>query len=802
MEERRTLMENKIYLRPKNAEKKMRLAQSVSQTVYMYGTTGIGKTLFIREYFGRKRIEYFSGEDFLTDGEGIPEDGKQHIVAIDDLHTVMRPEVREEFYPLLDRLMSRKDVWLVLIGRCQIPRWLMPLYVKHMFYIINEQDFMLSREQQDAYFEIWDIHLTERTSENLWQLGKGHPLLYYLVSMELAGASSTGTIDPDKANREKEAMEAVVKKAFDYAEAHVYDQWDTELQEFVMEMSVMGEFDIPMAQMITGRNDVGRLVSMALEAGNFLSEKDGVYQLRPHLKESMDSRLKRVYTVDQVERLYYNVGRYYEMKGDIVKALNAYESSRNQGEISRLLISNARHNPASGHYFQLRRYYISLPEEAIRQSAVLIAGMSMLQSMLMNEEESERWYHILEEFAQKQTGSARKEAQSRLVYLDIALPHRGTLHMAELLKHAGTILRERKVLLPEFSVTSNLPSQMNGGKDFCEWSRRDTELAASIGKAASYVLGRYGKALVSLGLAESFLEKGGDSYEIVTLAEKGRMQAEAAGNQEQCFVSVGLLAQLSLINGHVEDSVELLDSFGKRALADAPQLLPNLEALRCWYGLYRGRIKESRDWLGQAPDENEEFCTMERLRYLVKVRVYLQTGKYEQAMALLQKLQYYAEKMKRSYISMEAKLLLAVTLDRLGREEWEAVLQECISQAESYHFVRLVSREGAGVLKLLKAGKFKWEDRAYKKQVMEECGKMAAFYPSYLKGHLEGDVALSPNALKVLRMQAEGYSTEKIAKTLGITVSTVKYHTQGIYKKLGVTSKAAAVNEARNRKLL
>ncbi len=147
-------------------------------------------------------------------------------------------------------------------------------------------------------------------------------------------------------------------------------------------------------------------------------------------------------------------------------------------------------------------------------------------------------------------------------------------------------------------------------------------------------------------------------------------------------------------------------------------------------------------------------------------------------------------------------MLLAIALERVGNKVWQSEMQNCLSMAQEYHFVRLISREGSGVLKLLKAGNFKWGNKEYKKQVIGECEKMAAFYPSYLKEQVDKKIILSPNALKVLRLQAEGYSTEKIAQILGITVSTVKYHSHETYRKLGVTSKTAAVNEARNWKLL
>ena len=49
-------------------------------------------------------------------------------------------------------------------------------------------------------------------------------------------------------------------------------------------------------------------------------------------------------------------------------------------------------------------------------------GMSLLQSILMNVEESERWYHELEEYQKRAEGSEAREARGRLITLDISLP--------------------------------------------------------------------------------------------------------------------------------------------------------------------------------------------------------------------------------------------------------------------------------------------------------------------------------------------------------------------------------------------
>lgn len=489
-----------------------------------------------------------------------------------------------------------------------------------------------------------------------------------------------------------------------------------------MDVSIVETFTVKLAAMLTGRSDVEKLIAEAEVTGNFfeISGIEGIWKCRWAMRQSMQQRLHRRRTTEQIQKLYYTAGLYYELENQIPQALSMYEKYNDMESISRLLISNARKNPSSGHYYELCRYYLQLPDDIVENSPVLMAGISLLQSMFMNVEESERWFHALERYVQKHTGGLRKEARSRILYLKIALPHTGTIHMIDILKNADLLLRSRQTFLPEFSVTSNLPSMMNGGKDFCEWSKKDKELAMSIGKIVEFVLGKYGKGLVNLALAESYLEKGEDSFEIFSYAEK------------------------------------ILLSLRKRAKKEAPNLLANLDTFVCRVHLYQGR--DVSKWMEQSPNENQEFCTMERFQYLTKVRIYIQMRKYEAAYCLLQQILYYAKMMERTYIYMEATLLLAITQYCMKQEEWKDNLQKCISQAEGYHL--------------------------------------------YLKCVQENQVVLSKNAVKILKLQAEGMSANAIAEHLKIAEATVKYHNRETYRKLGVKNKTAAIVEARKRRLI
>ena len=51
------------YVRPQAAWEQMKAARNTGQTVYIYGTTGIGKTSFVVDFLARKQYCYLSVTD-------------------------------------------------------------------------------------------------------------------------------------------------------------------------------------------------------------------------------------------------------------------------------------------------------------------------------------------------------------------------------------------------------------------------------------------------------------------------------------------------------------------------------------------------------------------------------------------------------------------------------------------------------------------------------------------------------------------------------------------------------------------
>ena len=785
------------YIAPASALKKLKKARNLSQTVYLYGATGYGKTELVRQYLSGRRYTYLSCEELPWEDGALPrlEPGRQNrrVVVIDDLHRLKSEKLRQEILALEER----EDIWLILVSRSPLPAWLMPRHIKSVFVVVSEDDLRMGRDEITAYLDARGVVYTEEDIQYLQNTAEGNAYVLHHVALRMKEGQSPG---PELRTEIREAFAS-------YLENVVLVRWDSDLLEFLMQVSVVDEFTLELAEMISGNLHVTALLEQAAEAGNFISQEDGTYRLRPVLIDALRNRALKLYGRERVKDFKYNAALYYEMHDEVVPALRLFEECGKTERIKNLLIRNARMNPGNGHYYELRRYYFNMDEREIEDSPVLMAGMSMLHSMLMDDEKSEYWYEKLKAFATNAKGGVRREALSRLAYLDIGLPHRGSRDVLEIIKNIPALLFDKGNRLPEFSVTSNLPSTMNGGKDFCHWSPDDTKLAKTVGPLVERVLGSYGKGLVKAALGESYYEKGEDNYEVMSLLTRAQVEAGQGGTMEIAFAAVGVRVRLALLQGDSPAARELLASFEQSVRENrAVQLLPNIQALRCRLALYEGDMDIVERWMKTAPDEDREFCVLERYRYLTKVRCYLANGEYTKAQALLEKLRYYAEQTGRPYVRMETGLLSAITKERVGGP-WQEELATVLKEAERYRFLRLITEEGAAVWPLFQREKKALQEagtlnKDWLRRLLAEAEEVARRYPLYLKKRAAVAADFKGVALTILRLQADGLSVNRIAQRLDLKPDNVKYHIKENYRKLNVDNKTDALLAARSLGLL
>ena len=777
---------------PQQAVQKLRRAAGAGANIYLYGATGFGKTSAVEQVFPRESTLWVNCENTESDVlEALSHCSSSGYTVLDNLQCAESGNLQRKIV----QMAGAEGFRMVMIGRARLPSWLSVLALQSGITVIGEEDFRITLPELEELCASAGVKPTAQRLERWLELTEGNVMVLGLFIRQM----QQGTQDGD-------ALEAQIRRAFtDYLDEEVISHWSRDVQTFLMQVSLVDAFTPEMAEYITGDDSSALLLSRAEGVGNILHCDGGQWRIRPLLLETLRERAVKAFGRRRCNQLLYHAGRFEELHGHTAQALTIYRQCGEEDSVHALLVREARKHMGVGNYWALRHFYQALSPEEAEQEPVLMTALSALYSVLMNTEKSEYWYSRLAEYAARAKGDDRDEANTQLVYLDIILPHRGSENLVQVIRAASTLIRNSGDVLRPVSLTNNQPSLMNGGKDFCEWSKTDLLLAATLGPVVEKMLGKSGIGLVQTALGESTYEKGGDRFKVLSYLTKAQSQCENNGIVEMAWVDTALQAKLALGTGDIEYANRLVAGM-LQGVDRQSALYASVEAFSCWLSLYRNETGKIRQWLEEAPDETVEFCTLNRYLYMVKIHCYAALSKHTDALVLLQRMLAYADYAQRTYIRMECGLLNCILLRRIGRP-WKEELLPLLRQIGGYHFVPIISEKGAAILPLLTEVKSDFcaqtpELAPWFRQVQEETAHMARLYPNYLKGSGIDISAFSATALEVLRLQAAGYTANEIAQRLHISPRTVKYHASENYRKLDAKNLVDAVQIAQTLNIL
>lgn len=780
------------YVRPAPAFRKMEAAKLLKQGVYIYGSSGFGKTELIKQYLKNQKYIYILCTQDSCDLSVIPEDCSVPVV-IDNVNAVQNSELRSEIVSLFSRL----HCWIIISGRSRMPSWLFDTFIRRSMMLITEEDIALTREDIDKYMRSAGLILSDRELDFLYRCSHGN----------LIGVKYTEQCMLSGARLDEELYQKNIVLVMRYFEESIVGALNSEVTEMLLKVSIPDDFTQQLAVMLTGNTGISRVIELAMDSGNFMTKTDDIYTIRPEFLGTLRNKASKEYPLEELQQYALLAGAYYEANNEDNKALEIYARFNSSSRIKELLLRNSRRNVESGYYIEMKRYYLMLSDNDIGSSVYLMTAMSLLYSIMMDFEKSEYWYDRIVQYRDSAIGEKRREAIAQIAYLDITLPGRGSKNILEIIKSCYTLLKDRSIPVPEFSLTSNQPSIMNGGKDFCDWSKHDREIAALSGKLICSFLGKYGIGLVNASLAESFFEKGGDPYEILAMSTSAKLEAEAGGKLELRFAANAVMIRQHMLLGNPDAAKDLLNSFERTVKAEKmKKLQPSLDAMRCRIALMEGDDSAAEKWLISAPDENEGFNALYRYRYLTKIRCYIHDGELAKAYSLITSMKFYAEKCDRKFIAMESSLLEAIVKYRRGAE-WKEDFIKALERICEYDFIPIISREGAAIFPLLKECRTECEsDRRIKskwlERVLTETGKVARRYPLYLKTDAINASQISPMDIRILSCLADGLSVQKTSEVLGIKFETLRSRIKELYRKLNVKNKTEAVITAREMKII
>ena len=783
-------MQDNIIVKP-SVEKQFDRFLRQGRVLFFSAPCGFGKTVLADALLRGRNVLRQSAAD--PDCAIPPSAQDWDILLIDDLQ-LMQEEVGQQ--ALCELIRSSPERHFVLLSRGVPPGCLTAFQYTGLMTVLEADDLLFDADDVRRLLRLYGVEAADSEIDGILKESVGYPL----------GVAITARCMSPGKPWTPGLVARVFREVFLYFETAIYRRFDLPVRRFLLELAPFESFDLEMARMVSGDPRAGERLDWLLRYTTMLRYDDCQrFHFWSGFRAFLLWEMEREYTEEKRRALLSRGGLYYELKEDFSSALDCYTRGGDHAKVSELLIRNAELHPGMGHYAEMEQYYRALPEAEILASPSLMQGMSMLCALSADYDGSEHWYGCLKRFVERcgKEDAAGRQARGRLAWLDISLPQRGVKRLTDTIPAVFQLLTNKELSLPSFSVTSALPSIMNGGKDFSPWSKKDDLLYHTMRIPVEAVLGRDGVGLADCAIAESKFEKGEDiSPRMLPLVQRMN-DIRRGGTPDMEFAVSGLLARSQLASGQPADArrtIEVLrECFAERGLT---RFLPNMDAMLCRIALHTGDLDEADVWYRvKAPREPMHINILKLYQYFTQAMVELANGKPDSALLTLTPMEPYCTACMRYIDTIHLKMLTAIALYQKRDEAWREPLTAALALAEEYRFIRTVSVYGAAVLPLLDA--LEWSGNAkWHKRLMADVRAQAAFYPHFLEPRLAPGEELTPTELQILHLLCADKSNAEIAQIMDVKLPTVKTHVSHILDKLDVKRRAEAKTAAKKLHLV
>jgi len=740
------------------------------------------------------------------------------ILVLDDYHLIQTLPIHSQ----LDFLVEHQppQMHLVIITREDPPLPLARLRARGQMIEIRQNDLrFLPEECTDFLQRVMGLNLTADDISALERRTEG-----WIVGLQLAAISMQGR---DDLSNFVEAFTGSSHYILDYLIEEVFEQQTFETQDFLLKTSILDRLSGPLCDNIVNRTGSHELLDHLEHANLFifpLDQSHTWYRYHRLFAELLRQRLHAIDTSSE-NKLHCMASQWFATEGFVPEAihhaLQASDWDRAAGLINDSAVSLLR----SGELMTLIGWLKALPDEVIFTRPELCENFGWALTLTGQLDGANVYLLQAEKIARDDETLLGPILVARAYHLRVC----GDVSLAiDYARRALSILPQTDALSRGLAALTLGLSYWNIG-DFQESERAFLEVDRAAQQSGNHYarmtaltyLGNiqavYGHLHKAAELCRQVIHSGGGSpsvapahialasmyYEWNQLdlasqeAQIGIEQSQRTGNPLILCDGYRIKAIIQQGLGDPEAALATLKKADQ--LVDNHQVSPlarlRIAACHVQVALAQDNLTTAQFWAEQVTQPSGASL-FDPCIGVTPIYVLLARHKKTEATERLNELYDTACQKGCGTGMIEVRLLQSLAADTPS--DALHFLQDALKIAQPEGFIRSFVDKGEPVKALLERLKSQGgEFREYIFTLLLAFGETGKVPSS--QGLVE---PLSERELDVLRLMEQGMSNGEIAQRLVVTIGTVKSHVHSIISKLGVSSRAQAVAQARALKLL